>query len=157
MITFREFLHQKAQEERESQRRERREEWTAAVDRLMKQLRAWLEQSDPEKVLELIPLEFDKAEQGLGLYRVPGLRISAGEASAQVVPVGRNVVGLVGPRGDAGVRADGRVDITDGTRKYILYRTLAEGQEKWYVLDERFNPTPLDQGRLEAILLDLLS
>jgi hypothetical protein len=157
MMTFPEFLKKKAQEPQHTQRRERRDEWVAAVDRLINQLRAWLAASDPEQVLEVVPLHFEKGEPNLGVYQVDGLKIGVGDASVQVVPVGRDVVGLVGPRGDSGVRAEGRVDITDGVRKYILYRTLKDGQEKWYALDERFEAAPLDQGRLEVILLDLLS
>jgi hypothetical protein len=156
-MTFSEFLHKKAREEGQIQRREQRDEWITAVDRLMKQICAWLAEADPDKVLDIIRLEFEKVEPGLGVYRVPGLKIGAGDASAQVVPVGRNAVGLVGRRGDVGERAEGRVDISDGVRKYILYRTLKDGQENWYALDERFEASPFDRGRLEAILVDLLS
>jgi hypothetical protein len=155
MLTLREFLHNKAQEENQTQRRERRNEWIA--DRLIKQICAWLAEADPDKVLEIIPLDLEKAEPELGVYRVPGLKLVAGDASVQVVPVGRNVVGLVGPRGEVSLRAEGRVDITDGVRKYILYRTLQDGRENWYALNERFEATVLDRGRLEAILVDLLS
>jgi hypothetical protein len=157
MMTFREFLDKQAKQQRHKERRERREEWVAAVGRLIERLRAWLAESDPDKVLDVVPIEVEKAEPDLGVYRVPGLRIGLGDAAVQVVPVGRNVVGTVGPRGDLGVRAEGRVDITDGIRKSILYRTLRDGQEAWYALDEHFQAAPLDRGRLEGILQDLLS
>ena len=62
-----------------------------------------------------------------------------------------------GAFGGAGIPADGRVDITDGIRKYMLYRTLKDGQETWYAVDERFQAAPLDRSRFEAILQDLLS
>lgn len=156
-MTFREFLEKQAEQQRHKERRERREEWTAAVGRLIDRLRAWLAESDPKQVLDVLPMETEIAEPGLGVYRVPGLKVSLGDAAVRVVPVGRNVVGLVGPQGDVGGRAEGRVDITDGIRKYILYRTLQEGQENWYALDERFRAAPLDRGRLEGILQDLLS
>ena len=110
-----------------------------------------------DNLLDVVPREIDRAEEGLGTYRVPALKVGMGEAGVQVVPVARNVVGFVGPRGDVGVRAEGRVDVTDGTRKYILYRTLQDGTERWYALDERFEAAPLDRPRLEAILQDLLS
>lgn len=156
-MTFREFLEKQAQQSRTKERRERREEWMQAVGRLTGQLRGWLAESDPTGVLDVVPVEMEKAEPGLGTYRVPGLKISLGAASVEVVPVGRNVVGVVGPHGDVGVRAEGRVDITDGVRRYILYRTLQGGQETWHALDDHFQAAPLDRARLEGILQDLLS
>jgi hypothetical protein len=156
-MTFREFLEKQAQQRHPRERRERREEWIAAVARLINQVRGWLDESDPDKVLAVVPMEIEAIESGLGTYTVQSLKISLDDAAVQVVPVGRNVVGIVGPQGDAEVRAEGRVDITDGIRRYILYRTLKDGQEKWYALDERFQAAPLDRGRLEGILQDLLS
>jgi hypothetical protein len=156
-MTFQEFLDSRATQAHHQERRTRADEWIAAVGRLMAQLRAWLGEADPRRVLEVIPIDMEKAEPGLGIYRISGLKISLGDAAVQVVPVARNVVGVVGPQGDVGIRAEGRVDITDGIRRYILYRTLQGGQEKWFALDERFQAAPLDRGRLEAILQDLLS
>jgi hypothetical protein len=156
-MPFREFLEKRAQHPHQRERRERREEWITAVHRLVEQLRAWLAESDPGAVLDVVPIEIEKAEPGLGVYRIPGLKVRLGEAAVEVVPVGRNVVGGVGPQGAVGVQAEGRVDVTDGIRRYILYRTLQDGQEKWYALDERFQAAPLDRVRLEGILQDLLS
>lgn len=156
-MTFQEFLERHAQQRQHKEQRARREEWIAAVGRLLGQLRTWLAEADPAGVLEVLPMEVEKAEPGLGIYRIPSLKISLGGAAVEVVPVGRNVIGTVGPQGDVGIRAEGRVDITDGIRRYILYRTLNDGQERWYALDERFQATPLDRGRLEGMLQDLLS
>jgi hypothetical protein len=153
MPTFQEFLDNLAREQGDKERRARRAEWIAAVDRLLAQLRTWLAESDPKKVLEVIPLEVEKAEPGLGAYTIASLQIGVGRRSVQVDPMGRNAVGLVASR----IPAEGRVDITDGVRRYILYRTLQEGKVSWYVLNERFEATPLDRARLEAILQDLLS
>ncbi|MBV9122251.1 MAG: hypothetical protein JO112_02685 [Planctomycetes bacterium] len=156
-MTFQEFLEKQAYQSHHKERRERREEWIAAVSRLMEQLRTWLAEADPAGVLEIVPMELEKAEPGLGSYRIPGLKINLGEAGVQVVPVGRNVVGIVGPQGEVGVRAEGRVDITDGIRRYLLYRTFKDGQEQWFALDEHFQAAPLDRGCVERILQDLLS
>jgi hypothetical protein len=157
VMTFQEFLERRANQQQHRVRRERREEWIAAVGRLMDQLRAWLAEADPASVLDVIPITMEKAEPGLGIYSIPGLKISLGNAAVQVVPIGRNAVGHVGPQGDSGMPAEGRVDITDGVRKYILYRTLENRQDKWHALDEHFQARPLDRGQLEAILQDLLS
>lgn len=157
-MTFREFLEKQAEQRHHKERRQRREEWIAAVCRLIDQLCAWLAESDPDKVLAVVPMEIEAIEPGVGTYRVPSLKISLADAAVQVVPVGRNVVGIVFPQGDGvGIHAEGRVDITDGLRRYILYRTLKDGQEQWYALDEHLHAVPLDRGRLEGILQDLLS
>src|SRR5437763_5999785 len=55
VMTFREFLEKQAQHSRHKQRRERREEWIAAVGRLIEQLRAWIAQSDPAGVVDVLP------------------------------------------------------------------------------------------------------
>jgi hypothetical protein len=78
-----------------------------------------------------------------------------GDLSVQVVPVARYVVGSSKFLGD-GSQVTGRVDITDGLRKYILRRIEKDGLECWEVLDERHGSTPFDREHLEAILQDLL-
>jgi hypothetical protein len=157
LMTFQEFLEKQAEQSHSKERRERREEWINSVGRLIGQLRAWLAESDPAGILDVVPIEIEKTEPGLGIYTIPGLKISLGAASVQVAPVGRNAVGSVSLQGDVGIRAEGRVDITDGIRRFTLYRTLKDGQEKWHALDERFRAEPLDKSRLERILQDLLS
>ncbi len=156
-MTFREFLETKAQQRQHKERRERREEWIAAVGRLIGQMRGWLAESDPAGVLEVLPMEVERAEPGLGTYRVQSLKVRLGESAVEVMPVGRNAVGTVAPSGEIAMHAEGRVDITDGVRRYILYRTLKDEREGWFVLDERFRAAPLDRARLEEILQDLLS
>jgi hypothetical protein len=69
MMTFREFLQQKAAEQQQQGRRERRDEWVAAVDRLIEQLRTWLAESDPDRLLDVVRQEVEKAEPGLGVYQ----------------------------------------------------------------------------------------
>jgi hypothetical protein len=154
MATFQEFLEKLARQQHHQERHARREEWIAAVGRLLDRLRQWLTESDPNRVLEILPMEILAVEPGLGSYTVPSLKIGLGDVSVRVVPVGRDAVGVI--ERDGGIR-EGRVDITDGVRRYILYRTLQDQQESWYVLDERFQAAPLDRSRLEEILQDLLS
>jgi hypothetical protein len=54
-------------------------------------------------------------------------------------------------------RAAGRVDITDGVRKFGLYRTSTQGQDTSYVIDERGEESLLSRESLERILMDLMS
>jgi len=158
-MTLREFLLQNApRAEQEKRRRQSREEWIAAVDRLLAQLRAWLSEGDTVEFLDIESLDFEKREQGLGTYHIRGLAIHFGESTVKVVPVGRNVLAHLGPYAEAGhEKAEGRVDITNGSYKYFLYRKLTNDSEQWFVQDERSEIRPLDRERLEAILQDLLS
>jgi hypothetical protein len=156
--SFRDFLQEKARAADHDERRNRREEWVGAVERLVSEIRAWLKEADPEGILEVVEVRRQKLEQGLGAYEVPSLEIHLGDSLVRVTPVGRNVVGFIGPLGDVGVRAEGRIDITDadGIRKYILYRVLKDG-EHWYVLDERYEISAFDRSRLEEIIQELMS
>lgn len=157
-MTLREFLLKNAAHD-EMRRRQCREEWGAAVDRLLAQLRGWLTEADTAEFLDLEPLEFEKREQGLGSYRVKGLAIHFGERTVKVVPVGRDVLAHLGPYAAPGhEKAEGRVDVTNGAYKYFLYRKRNDaGEEQWLVQDERSGIRPLDRQQFETILQDLLS
>jgi hypothetical protein len=157
MMTFQEFLRKQASKGETREKRERREEWVAAVKRLMDQLRAWLKESDPDQVLDVIPMEIERVEAGLGRYLVPGLVIRTGNSRVQVLPIGRSVVADLVASNERPLNAEGRVDITDGVQRWMLYHTSHDGQETWYALDQRLRAAPLDQTRFEAILVDLLS
>jgi hypothetical protein len=158
-MTLREFLLKNApQAEQEKRRRQWRDEWIAAVDRLLAQLRAWLTDADTAKLLDLEPLDFEKREQHLGTYHIRGLAIHFGESTVKVVPVGRAVLAHLGPYAEPGFEnAEGRVDITNGAYKYFLYCKLTNAGEQWLVQDERSEIRPLDREQFEAILTDLLS
>jgi hypothetical protein len=156
--SFREFLAEKAREDGSvAERKNRRNEWVAAVNRLLDQFRRWLKEADANDLLEVYPLDFDKLEKGLGPYHVSGLKIGLGDAAVEVVPVGRNTMGFVGPDGNM-IRAAGRIDVRGGARKYQLYRTLNHDMESWRVVDDDHHKgATLDQTTFENMLLDLLS
>jgi hypothetical protein len=158
-MTLREFLLKNApQAEQEKRRRQWRKEWIEAVERLLAQLRAWLTDAGTAEMLDFAPLDFQKREQGLGAYHIPGLAINFGERTVKVVPVGRNVLAHLGPYAEPGhENAEGRVDITNGAYKYLLYRKLTNAGEQWLVQDERSDIRPLDRERFEGIVTDLLS
>jgi hypothetical protein len=159
-MTLREFLLKNAPHaEQERRRRQWRNDWIAAVDKLLAQLRAWLADAGTAELLDLEPLEFEKREQGLGAYHIRGLAINFGESTVKVVPVGRTVLAHLGPYAEPGhEKAEGRVDITNGASRYVLYRKLSDaGEEQWLVQDERSGIRPLDREQFEAVLTDLLS
>jgi hypothetical protein len=160
MTSFQEFLRKKAQEQGGEGVR-RRDEWIAALRRLVDQIVSWLKEDDPEGVLEIGRYEISLSEMSLGAYQAPYLEISLGESEATMSPVARNTVGTIGPRGGVAdlEKAEGRVDLKDGLRlkKYMLYRAIEDGRDVWYAVDEKFRADLLDKDRLEAILQDLLS
>ncbi len=157
-MTLRDFLLKNVPRD-EIRRRQCREEWIAAVDRLLAQLRAWLTDAGTTDVLDLEPLEFEKREQGLGTYHIKGLAINFGERTVKVVPIGRNVLAHLGKYAEAGhENAEGRVDVTNGAYKYLLYRKLNNaGDGQWLVQDECSGIRPFDREQFEAILQALLS
>lgn len=157
-IGFRDFLAKKATEQNHPQRKRRREEWIAAVERLFAQIQTWLSESDPDRLLDIIPFKIYTSEPALGGYEISALKIGVGDAAVEIRPMGRDAFGLI-RQGNGGVelKAEGRIDISAGGRKYILYRSLEGGKESWYALDEAFRPQPFNRAELEAILQDLLT
>ena len=158
LLSFREFLKVKAKETGGGERRHRRSEWLGAIRRLIDQIREWLPQSDPEEVLDIEPYEVSRTERELGTYDAPALKIQLGAAQVDVLPMTREVP-FMAIRGASGEPTEfaGRVDITDGFRKYNLYREVREDNELWQVRDDRNKFTYLDSSSLTEILQDLLS
>ncbi len=156
MTNFQEFLHKKAEEQRVISRRDLRDDWIDAVGRLVGQIREWLHEADPDGVLDRIDFPYDKAEKGLGRYKVDGLQINVGDLSVQVVPVARNVIGSPRLAGE-GAKLAGRVNITNGIKTYILRRVLSDSGESWEVADDHLGAELLTRAKLESILQDLLA
>jgi hypothetical protein len=51
----------------------------------------------------------------------------------------------------------GRVDVTNGERKHLLFRVVDGNHDHWYAMGEKTEVDSLDRHRLEAILQDLMS
>ena len=151
--TLREFLQEKARQVRPEDRDKRRKEWIESVRRLMAQFSEWLKEADTSGVLEILSSQVEYLEEGLGLYRVPKLRVVLGDSEVEILPVARNVGGPNSPALPSG----GRVDITDGARKYILHRVVSNGEDQWNVLTVNRDYMVLDRNRFEAIMQELLS
>lgn len=158
MASFREFLDRtQKQQDPENKRTERRREWVAAVERLIEQLVAWVKEIDSAGLLIVDPFRLRQTEMGLGAYEVQAFTIRLDDTIIQIRPVARFVVGTVKLPDGKERKAQGRVDVTDGVRRYTLYRTLGEEGERWYIVDEASNTAELDQNQFLAVLEDLLS
>ena len=165
--SFQEFLRQKVEGSDWKDRKGLRTEWLEALNRLLDQIRDWLRESDPEGVIEIVTYEVQRVEDRLGVYDAPALKIRLNTDSAEVLPMGRfvpmplslqNLLFIPGNRERWGNLSGGRVNVTNGERRHLLLRSIDDGQDHWYALmSGQSTPIPLDRGRLEAILEDLLS
>ena len=156
-LSFKEWVEQKDEEARSSEKAQRRDEWLRAYHALKSQIFEWLHEDGGGRIR--IESEWvRKNENALGAYDIEGFRVEIGDFSVHFVPVSRNVIARVNPPEGGEFRGAGCVDVTDGTRKYRLYRTIQDQGDVWYVVDEDRRPaTQLSKKRLEEILMDLMS
>ena len=173
---FREFLHHQAEKHQAEANAGKAtvDEWRMAVELLFKQIREWLKESDPKGLIEIEESQEDVKEPGLGRYRVPRLNFRAFGKWIGVIPKARKTVGTAKPpQKSAPQRAEGRVDITDELRRYVLYR-FREGDRDVWLIDglepgyeekawpgqvtviPRSEPRPLDQEAFEKALMSYL-
>lgn len=158
MSALKEFLQSEAQKrhQRHADIEKKRSDWINAVGELTNQLKTWVDESNKDaQVLQTSLETVELAEEELGTYHVQSLVISLDPRTVRVKPVARNVVGGFDEHG-IHIRADGRVDITNGARKYILYRI---GTDKlWKVVNpENYHVCNFGQAEFESILQRLLS
>ncbi len=162
---FEEFLKQKAEESDWRDRNRSRSEWLLTLNHLFAEIRKWLREADPEGLLEVVPYQVERVEQRLGIYDAPALKIRLGTNSIDILPMGRHVTNhlqlqnmLVIPSnvGRWGDLSGGRVDVTDGERRYQLLRSTEAGQDRWYAWSVKPPLLVFDRDRLEEILQDLL-
>jgi len=154
---FKEWLQRRAREVNQPERLRRRSEWIAALDQFREQVTSWIRESDPEGLLIIERMEVERTEPNLGTYTVPALKISLGDAAVRIVPMGRDVRGSYRTEDGTERGYEGRVDITDGLRKHILYRIADEGPQAWVVVGNSGSSRRFDRRELEKILWDLLS
>jgi hypothetical protein len=175
---FKQFLQEKAPKylaQAEAGRAEI-EEWRDAINRLYSKFREWLNQAAPQGVIEIKESDQEINEPGLGRYCVPRLDLRVLGTWIGIIPKARRTVGTAKPpRKGAPERADGRIDITDEVRRYVLYR-FRNGDDSDWVIDgldhphdvseetlaarvqfvPRYDPQPLDQEAFERALMSYL-
>lgn len=167
------LLHEMAEKNRAS--KPTIEEWQAAVAHLFADIRKWLKECDPEGVIEIRESQAEIREPGLGYYFVPRLDLRAFGKWIGIIPKARRTMDTAKPPQKlAPERAQGRVDITDEIRRYVLYRFpdaagdvwLIDGLERVYDDTEmgpgevryvpRSEPKPFDQAAFEKALVSYL-
>jgi hypothetical protein len=160
VASLKEFLESEADKLRSEQAAAltKREEWIASVTRLLAQIKDWLAQADTKRILMLDEAPLRLSEQGLGTYETPGLTIGLGTREVRIKPVARHVLAPLRVTGRMPVpRAYGRVDMTNGLDRYLIFRTAKEPDDHWTIIQED-GPLmePFDQESFEAALKSLL-
>ncbi len=157
--SFKEWLAAQAEAEAgDDSRRRLVEEWQEDVANLFARIVRWLAEEDSSRVLKVETGKVQKEEEGLGSYDVAAMRINLGSKFVEFVPLGRNVVGGIGNRGDLGFRSEGRVDMRNPWQKYMLYRIVSEGGRSWLIVDDTdYQVRTLTKENFEAALQDLFS
>ncbi len=131
--TLKQFLQEQAQKNQEGKALV--DEWRTAIEKLFGQIREWLKESDPDGVMEIEQSQEYVNEPGLGRYRVPRLNLRVLGKWVGIIPKARRTVGSAKPpQKSVPERADGRIDITDELRRYILYR-IGQGDHAVWMID----------------------
>ena len=137
------------------ERRQKREEWLQALERLFQQMEEWLRQVDAEKVLRVDRRSIQLRDE-LGTYPASALTFDLYGSKAEAIPVAWDVAAPMAVSISLGGAPEGRVDLTDGGRKYKLFRRGGN----WMIVDERDamapSPVPFDRQAFETALVDLL-
>ncbi len=160
MSTLQEFLKRRADHIRDAfpERVRVQNEWIQAVDRLINQVKEWLTAADPQNILEFFEDTVQPRESDVGVYLVKRLLIRLEAQEVQVVPIARIVIGPVTTSGTTHTgRSYGRVDMTNGVSKFLLFRTQVEPSDRWIIVDEDAYVTrDLDRGTFDAAMQSLL-
>jgi hypothetical protein len=151
------WLREKAEAARQSGREQRRMDWVKSYANLLNTIIKWI--GEYPEYFDTESSTVDQAEQGIGAYKLNSLRIRVGDSSVRILPLGRNVIARIDTGTGTSQRAAGGVDIMDevGGRTYTLYRIIQDGQDVWYVMDERGSVTVFSKERFQEILMDLMS
>lgn len=156
--SLREVLKQKAVQYAAEDEKNRHllDEWRDAVEKLFSQLEKWLDAADPEGFIQHERSPIEVSEPGLGRYSISRLNLRAFGKWVGVIPKARKTVKRAAPQQKgAPEQATGRVDITDETRRYVLYRFGQGAEAQWFLDDIATNgePQPLTSDRFESALL----
>ena len=139
-------------------------DWRGAVARLYDQLRAWLGQADPDRLIRVTESTIELLESKLGLYQVPALTISFGASLVHFVPVARYAAGIV-PARDGGqnrpaagcVAVNTTRQVSSSSPDYRLYLASDAGSDRWYVSAGGPPDTEFTREVFERMLVGLLS
>ena len=160
MSTLQEFLRERADQLHASlsERTKIQKEWSDAVHRLVVQIAGWLKDADSEGILDIQLETIQLREFGLGVYLVPSLLISLEAQEVRVDPIARNAVGPVWSDGAIHTgKSFGRVDLTNGIDRYLMFRVAVDPEDRWVIVDEdAYVPRELNRRSFDQAMQSLL-
>jgi hypothetical protein len=156
MRTLKEFLEEEAEKLRTVPPKGvvMRDEWIAAVDRLMDQILGWIAEADPNHILTIEERTVTIREQMIGSYEVRALTLILGIWTVRVEPIARGVLGPL----DRSLpyrknRVFGQVNLTNGLQKYKIYRRTKDVDSKWFMTNEDgYDWQEFDRDAFEAAI-----
>jgi hypothetical protein len=133
-------------------------EWVQAVDKLLDLLEQWLNDADSEKILQVHREDVQRRESGVGIYSVASLHIWLEAQEVRIIPVARNAVGPVLSAGAIHTgNSFGRVDLTNGVSKFLMFRVAVDPVDRWVIVDEdAYVPRELNRQSFDLAVQNLL-
>jgi hypothetical protein len=160
VASLKEFLEAEAEKLRTEQAEalSKRQEWIATVSRLLSQIKVWLDQADTQRILMIEEAPLRLSEQGLGTYEIPSLTIGLGPREVRVKPIARYAATPLRSTGVIFIpRVHGRVDMTDGLNKYLIFRVETEPTDRWSIIKQDSSLLePFDQDSFASALKGML-
>jgi hypothetical protein len=134
------------------------DEWRRDVEHFLQVVQSAVEAADSERVLFIRKSRAYLREVRFGEYELPSLEIVLGDTEVKVEPRARFNVGRVtDPETGDEFRVEGRIDITDGIRRYLAYRVPMENGQGWWIIDEdRKHARRWKDEVIQDVILDLL-
>lgn len=118
-----------------------KEDWLAALDGLVKQLKEWIRSHGPScpgcpPPPEIIETTIEKEEEHIGKYSAPMLYLKVRKTLVEIAPAGRFAIGAIG-----------RVDMTNNKHRYSFLYSSRRG---WICMENR-------QPLTKSLFLELLA
>jgi hypothetical protein len=161
VASLKEFLAGEADKLRneQSEAMTERQEWIAAVDRLLAQIKDWLQQADERGILLIQEATFPLSEQGIGTYEIRSLTIGLGPREVRIKPVARFLAAPLRSNGVIHIpRPYGRVDMTNGLDKFKIFRTEKDPTDRWTIVEQDSSRIELfDRNSFESAFKSLLA
>jgi hypothetical protein len=134
------------------------DEWKREVGQFLHWVRVAIGQADPDGALFVRQVPVYVREVRFGEYELPALEIVFGSTVVSVTPRSRFNMGFL-KVGDPPTERplEGRIDLTEGGRRYHAFRVNTPDGHRWFLTDEdRRKVTPVSHDAIQDVLLDLL-
>lgn len=157
MPSLADFLKEKTEEWQSvfSKTKSVRDEWIRDVNQLVDDMEKWLRAADQNEILDIDVEEIEKREEKIGYYCVRGMTIRLGPREVRIKPVARFVI--IAFLNQLQLSPQGRVDITNGEKQYLLYHLHDPAGKRWISVSPTREVRDFDQQAFESAIQDLLA